>query len=407
MTSHRYAERALALSLSLTAAGAFCVLGPASAVGAPRSPVTSTVGGGQLAAPGVIVNLKPGVPPPPAMPAPSFVLADLDTGEILVAKAPHAPHAPASTLKTLTALTLMPILHSNSQIRVKPEDVNVQGTHLGILPGTAYSVATLMQGMLITSGNDAAYALARGNTSVAVTLKAMNETAARLGAADTVAKDPSGLDAVGQQSSAYDLALIGRAGMKLPDFRRYVGTKQVSLPGGRALDGSMKPGFKIGNHNRLLFNYPGAIGIKNGYTIAAKFSYVQAATRGGKSYLVTEMATDKSDWRSAASMLDWAFAHGTSVAPVGQLVERGQSGPSQRSEPPSTSTATVSPPAASKTPSSVAAAGLPKLPLATPPHESARRRAAWAWAGAAGGVSALMVGAVFWLVGRKPSRPRR
>jgi hypothetical protein len=97
-----------------------------------------------------------------------------------------------------------------------------------------------------------------------------------------VARDPSGLDKADQHSSAYGLALIGRAAMRLPDFRGYVMTKQTSFPGGRSADGKLKPGFTISHHHRLLFSYQGAIGVKNGYTIAAKFTYVEAATRGGE-----------------------------------------------------------------------------------------------------------------------------
>ena len=319
MTSSRFAVPALALSLVLTATGAFCVAEPTSAAAA-----SDPIGGRQLAAQGVIVNLARGVPPPPAMPAASFLLADLGTGKILVARTPHARHLPASTLKTLTALTLIPLLDPNRKIMARPQDVRVQGTHVGIVSGTAYTVDTLLQGMLITSGNDAAYALARGNDSLAVTLAQMNVTAAGLNAMDTVAKDPSGLDKAGQSSSAYDLALIGRAAMKLPSFRRYVSTKRTTLAGGTTAAGARKAGMKIANHNKLLFNYPGAIGIKNGYTVAAKFTYVEAATRGGKTYLLTEMASTQASWRPAAAMLDWAFAHGASLAPIGELVAPGK-----------------------------------------------------------------------------------
>jgi len=138
-----------------------------------------------------------------------------------------------------------------------------------------------------------------------------------------VAKDPSGLDSPGQSSSAYDLALIGRAAMLLPDFRGYVSTKTASVPGGRSGDGKTVPGFKINNHNRLLYNYKGAIGIKNGYTIAAKQTFIAAATRAGKTYIVTEMASADGSWRPTAALLDWAFAHGTDVTPIGELVEPG------------------------------------------------------------------------------------
>jgi len=251
------------------------------------------------------------------MPGASFLVANMDTGEILAARAPHTPHRPASTLKTLTALTLIPRLDADKKILVRPEDVRVEGSRVGILAGTAYSTRTLLQGLLLASGNDAAYALARANESVAVTLREMNATAAELGAFDTVAKEPSGLDMPGQTSSAYDLALIGRAAMKLPDFRGYVSTKSATVPGGRSSDGKTVPAFRINNHNRLLYNYQGAIGVKNGYTIAARQTFIAAATRAGKTYIVTEMGSPNGSWRPTAALLDWAFAHGTQVTPIG------------------------------------------------------------------------------------------
>jgi D-alanyl-D-alanine carboxypeptidase (penicillin-binding protein 5/6) len=288
---------------------------PAHAVG------TDPVGGRRLAAPGVIVNLRPGVPAPPAMPGASFLVADMVTGQILAAKAPHVRHLPASTLKTLTALTLIPRLNPNRMVVVRPVDVAVEGTHVPILAGTAYSVRNLLRGLLMASGNDAAYALARANASITATLAQMNATAARLGALDTVARDPSGLNRPGESSSVYDLALIGRAAMKLPAFRGYVATKRVLFPGGRSSNGKIVPAFVITNHNKLLFNYRGAIGIKNGYTIAAQQTFIGAATRAGKTYIVTEMASPNGSWRPTAALLDWAFAHGTALSPIGKLVE--------------------------------------------------------------------------------------
>ncbi|MEO8518597.1 MAG: peptidase M15 [Dermatophilaceae bacterium] len=319
MTAPRYAARALALSLSLSAFGAICVIGVTPPAMAARS---SPVGGEQLARGGVIVNLEPGVPAPPAMPGASFLVADMDTGQILAARAPHTPLRPASTLKTLTALTLIPRLDPNQEILVQPEDVRVEGSRVGILAGTRYTVRSLLQGLLLASGNDAAFALARANQSVAVTLEQMNATALELGALDTVAKDPSGLDQPGETSSAYDLALIGRAAMKLPSFRSYVSTRAATVPGGRS-GGKVVPAFKINNHNRLLYNYEGAIGIKNGYTVAAQQTFVAAATRGGKTYIVTELASPNGSWRPTAALLDWAFAHGAALTPIGQLVEPG------------------------------------------------------------------------------------
>jgi D-alanyl-D-alanine carboxypeptidase (penicillin-binding protein 5/6) len=424
MTALRYATRALALTLSLTAAGAFSVVGPLSASAVPAGPLTiaadgasigvgsqpgaqpnSPVGGYQLGRPGVVRNLPPGVPAPPAMPGAAYVLADLDTGAILVARGAHAHYAPASTLKTLTALTLIPILDANARIRVQPADVAVQGTHVGVLAGTSYSVRTLLQGMLITSGNDAAFALARGNHGVGTTLRAMNAKAAGLNAFDTVAKDPSGLDKPGQSSSAYDLALIGRAGMRLPDFRTYVGTRHAVLPGGRSIDGTAKPGFKVSNHNRFLHNYRGAIGIKNGYTRSAKFTYVEAATRGGKTYLLTEMASPSSNWRPTAAMLDWAFAYGSSVTPVGTLVEPGAltgSAPIATPPPTAASPQTGASPVTTASPPAAKLAARAALQTRTTAAERSTRLAALPWVGVLGVLT--LVGA--W-TGRTISRKRR
>jgi D-alanyl-D-alanine carboxypeptidase (penicillin-binding protein 5/6) len=330
--------RALALSLLLGATGAVVVPAAGTQASSLRpaasSPATAPapasapapVGGVQLARRGIIVNLAPGVPPPPAVPARSWVLADMTSGMIVAARAPHARLLPASTLKTLTALTLIPTVAPDRRIVATDADVRADGTRVGMLAGSSYTAGQLFQGLLMASGNDAAYALARvggGAGGVPQTLRLMNARAAQLGAFDTVARDPAGLDRPGQSSSAYDLALIGRAAMQLPDLRRYVTTKQVSFPGGTAPDGKVRRAFLINNHNRLLYNYPGTIGIKNGYTLAAKQTFIGAASRGGHTYLFTEMAGTNASWRPTAALLDWAFAHGTQLAAVGRLVQPG------------------------------------------------------------------------------------
>jgi D-alanyl-D-alanine carboxypeptidase (penicillin-binding protein 5/6) len=323
--------RALALSLLLGATGAVGVSGgssfaqPAPAAAATQRP-PATVGGEELARRGVIVNLRPGVPAPPAVPAASWVLADMTTGAIVAARGPHTRRLPASTLKTLTALTLIPVLPADRPIVATDADVRADGTRVGLLTGSSYTAGQLFQGLLMASGNDAAYALARvggGVGGLPQTLAAMNARATQLGAFDTVARDPSGLDRPGQTSSAYDLALIGRAAMQLQAFRTYVTTKTATFPGGTGPDGKARRPFIINNHNRLLYNYPGTIGIKNGYTLAARQTFIGAASRGGRTYLLTELAGTNASWRPKAALLDWAFAHGAALAPVGRLVDPG------------------------------------------------------------------------------------
>jgi D-alanyl-D-alanine carboxypeptidase (penicillin-binding protein 5/6) len=170
--------------------------------------------------------------------------------------------------------------------------------------------------MLMTSGNDAANALATASGGQQVTAELMNAEAERIGATNTHAVNPSGLDAPGQVSTAYDLALIGRAAMQLPDFRSYVGTKRSTILG------RMGKPLRITTHDKLLFNYDGAIGIKNGYTVRAGATYIGAATRGGRSVIVTVLHAKARVWPEVAHLLDWGFAaQKAGATPLGQLHE--------------------------------------------------------------------------------------
>ena len=252
----------------------------------------------------------------------SWVVADADTGAVLAARDAHGSRLPASTLKVLTAITVIPRLDPAARVQPSQEDLNVDGTKVGLFRGYRYPVSTLLTAMLVVSANDAANTLATANGGLAVTAEQMNVEARRLGATGTNAVNPSGLDAAGQMSTAYDLALFGRAGLQLPDFRRYVATKNSTVPG---LNGKQ---IAISTHDKLLFNYPGAIGIKNGYTVAAKATYIGAATRDGHTVLVTVMHAEPRIWPEVAALLDWGFAaERAGVTPVGQLAEPLDAGP--------------------------------------------------------------------------------
>lgn len=288
----------------------------------------TVVGGPLLAQSGVIVNAQPGVAALPEVGDVSYVLADLDTGEVLAAKAPHAWLRPASTLKTLTALTLIPRLDPKQVVVATSEQVAANGTRVGMVEGNPYPVQSLFQALLMVSANDAAYALAdaAGGYDQAVAL--MNAKATEIGAFDTVAVDPSGLDEPGQHSSAYDLALIGRAAMALPDFRTYITMRDTVFPGGTDKGTKQKyEPFHIPNINDLLANYPGAIGIKPGRTNRAQHTFIGAATRDGRTLLVTQMGSTSGSWKPTAALLDWGFANADHVTPVGRLVEPGDAAP--------------------------------------------------------------------------------
>jgi D-alanyl-D-alanine carboxypeptidase (penicillin-binding protein 5/6) len=274
----------------------------------------AVVGGDRLSTRGVVVGA--GAPPLPATAAAGWLVADMDTGEVLAARDPHGRYAPASTLKVLTATTLIDKLDPMLQVQPTWDDVNVEGSRVGIVQKMRYSVRDLMTGMLVVSGNDAANALATANGGIAKTVAEMNANARRLNAFDTHAVNANGLDNPRQLSSPYDLALIGREAMRSPAFRRYVGIKRywMPAPGGKT--------FYIASHDKLLWNYDGAIGIKNGYTVRARATFVGAATRGGHTLIVSLMRTNPRYWPEAAALLTWGFkAKAAGIAPVGQLVD--------------------------------------------------------------------------------------
>jgi D-alanyl-D-alanine carboxypeptidase (penicillin-binding protein 5/6) len=285
--------------------------------GAVGSGGTGVIGGDRLAAAGEVVDTAAAVPPLPAVTATSFVVADADTGAVLAAKSAHLRLAPASTLKTLTALTLIPRLAPAVMTVAGRDAPSVDGTKAGIVAGMHYSAGDLFTAMLMMSANDAAVALADANGGLDVTLAQMNAEAARLNADDTVAKTPNGLDAPGQSSSAYDLALFFRAGLADARFRHYLAVRRAPFPapGGTS--------FQIQTHDRLLNSYPGMIGGKNGYTVAAQASYVGAASRGGRTIIVAVMRDQPNFWAEVAQLLDWGFAADAVAEPVGTLVPPG------------------------------------------------------------------------------------
>lgn len=333
LTSRRRATRVVAAlgGLALTA-GALATTGPASAATSDDPPPVPkeaqeakdagrSVGGDALGRGGLVYTGGSGVPAPPAYPAGGYVLADVDTGDVLVAKSPHAQALPASTMKTLTALAVVPRVPAETVFTAQPEDANVDGTKVGIDPGVRYTTGQCTLALLMSSANDCAVALARVNGGLAKTTNEMNTLARSLGALDTTARNTSGLDAAAQVTSAYDLALIGRAAVRDPDVAPYLTVKTAKFPGGRTKQGQKRTVYEITSHNRLLWNYAGTLGVKNGYTVRARHTNIAVVRRGRKSYVFAFLNGASNGWRENAKMFDWAFAHGPKVAPVGRLVD--------------------------------------------------------------------------------------
>jgi D-alanyl-D-alanine carboxypeptidase (penicillin-binding protein 5/6) len=268
--------------------------------------------------------------PLPLIGAASFVLADLDTGEVLAARAPHARHRPASTLKVLTALVALRDLDPDQVVEGTPEDLRIDGSKAGIGPGGRYTVRQLLEGLLLNSGNDTAQALARADGGDAATVARMTEVARELGALDTRPATPSGLDGPGMSSSAYDLALLYRVAMRDPLFATTIATVSVPFPG----YDPEHPTFELFNSSRLLTGYPGSLGSKTGFTDAARHTVVSAAQHDGRRLVVAMMRGENQPaalWRQAATLLDWGFAQPGGARPVGVLVDRAPAPPAPTS----------------------------------------------------------------------------
>ncbi|MFJ9083532.1 D-alanyl-D-alanine carboxypeptidase family protein [Streptomyces sp. NPDC102384] len=262
----------------------------------------------------------PDPPAPPSVSALSWEVMDARTGDVLASKAPHRRLPPASTLKTLFALTVLPKLRQDEVHRATYRDLSdvSEGSSLvGVDEGNRYTVADLWRGVFLSSGNDAVHTLAHMNGGVSRTVAQMQATARRIGARDTQVRSPDGYDTDGQFSSAHDLALIAKEGLKNHDFRRYMATKSARFPAA----GGPKA-FGIENTNRLLVGshgvepYPGLIGVKNGYTSKAGCTLVTAATHQGRTVLVTVMNPQDGDFNAvyeeSRALLDW----GAEAAPL-------------------------------------------------------------------------------------------
>ncbi len=317
--------------MPVTALIAAVGLGVILAGPAQADPTTSPVGGEALGAKGLV---RPGdFKAPPKSKATAFLIADQETGHVLAARDAHGRYLPASTLKMLTALTLIPKLDKDLKVKPSRNAVNQEGSAVGLQPKPIYEVEDLFRALMMSSGNDAAMALAEANGGLAKTMADMNAEAKRLQANDTVAKTPSGLDKPGQSSSAYDLALIARAGLANADFRRYISTKTATFP-------APKKPYQISNHNKLLWRYKGMVGVKNGWTSKAHGSFVGAATRQGHTIIVVVMRHKGYFWDEVTELLDWGFAARGKVTPVGQLVEPLPDEPPAQAAPVATATGT-------------------------------------------------------------------
>lgn len=247
---------------------------------------------------------------PPKPTGTSWLVGDLDSGELHVAKNVEKRHAPASTIKLLTALALVDEFDDKEKkVTAEFEDMEIDGTKVGLMQTNKYSIDLLFHAMLMSSANDAANALGRAAGGQDKAVKLMNEKAAELGMSNTQAKNTSGLDAKGQYTTTEDLMKLAWAVCEDDYLMKVIGTETFKFPGGKNPQTKEKfKGYEIQNHTKIVGQVDGGLGLKNGFTRAAKGSYVAVAERDGHRVVATMLGIDNNSRQVAKDLLEWDFA---------------------------------------------------------------------------------------------------
>ncbi|NLG84230.1 MAG: D-alanyl-D-alanine carboxypeptidase [Firmicutes bacterium] len=244
----------------------------------------------------------PATPGAPYVSAASAVLLEATTGTILYAKNEHVRRAPASTTKIVTALIALERGDLRSLVTVGPRAGWTPGSSVGLRPGDRLSLGELLQGLMLSSGNDAGVAIAEHVArSEEEFVRLMNLRAREFGAFNTNFRNPHGLPALGHYTTAFDLALITRYALRHPTFARLVRTREEELQwavGERRLP--------LTNTNRLLWSFAGADGVKTGTTSEAGHCLVASATRDGRQ-LIAVVLRSADRWHDAATLLAYGF----------------------------------------------------------------------------------------------------
>lgn len=233
----------------------------------------------------------------------SAVLMDADTGVVLYEKDPHKRLPNASTTKIMTAILLIEHCDMTDRIEAGKNACDTPYTSLHLKVGETITAKDLLTGMLVRSANDASVAAAEhiaGSTESFAAV--MNAKAASLGCKDTNFVTPNGLHDPNHYSSAYDLCLMARYALRYPVFNEAVQTRKYQLSS-RTIN---KEDLCVFSHNKFLRGYPGADGVKSGYTKQARTCYVGSATRDGWRLVSAILGSPNANGQTAL-LMDYGF----------------------------------------------------------------------------------------------------
>ena len=251
----------------------------------------------------LLVALPASAAEAPSVSAQAAVLYDPLSGAVLYEKNGGEVLPMASTTKIMTALLAFESGQADAVVEVTPEMVAVEGSSMGLAAGDRLTLGSIARGMMMASGNDGANAIALflgGSAEGFASL--MNARAAEIGMENTRFVTPSGLDAEGHGTTAYDMALLGAEAMRCADFAETVGAVSQTV---EFL--SPEKTVRYDNHNRLLQLYSDCTGIKTGFTKKAGRCLVSSAERGGAQLIcVTLNAPD--DWNDHIALFEYGFS---------------------------------------------------------------------------------------------------
>ena len=241
------------------------------------------------------------------------VLMEQESGRILYEHNAHEQRLIASITKLMTALVAVQSgMDLQEVVSIPREAVGAEGSSLYLKEGETLTLETLLYGMLLHSGNDAALAVAICcGGSVEAFVSDMNQKAEELGMVNTHFENPNGLDGKTHYSTAYDMALLARACLEHEALAEILQTKSTT-----------REGRTFTNHNKLLWRYEGCIGLKTGYTKNAGRTLVSAASRDGMT-LIAVTLNDGNDWEDHHTLLDWGYSNYSMVSVAEQGTQFG------------------------------------------------------------------------------------
>lgn len=241
--------------------------------------------------------------------ATAAILMDAESGRVLYEQNADREMLIASTTKIMTALVAIREGDLSETVTVSRAAACTEGSAMYLKEGEQLTLETLLYGLMLCSGNDAAVAIAEHIAgSQADFARLMNETARELGLEHTSFSNPNGLDAEDHYSTARDMAVLACAAMENETLSRIVSTQSVTI-GGRTMT----------NHNKLLRWLDGCVGLKTGYTRAAGRTLVSCAERNGQR-LVAVTLQDGNDWADHQTLYEYGF----SAYPQKRLAALGQ-----------------------------------------------------------------------------------